>query len=463
MTIPEKADLILTNGYVLTMDSKRQIYSDGAIAVKAGRIAAVGRTADILRQYEGPVHNCQGGVVHPGLVDAHEHLCLHITRGWEPDSFTVHDTWTRFEALAYPAVTDAQERASVELATLEMAKNGTTAFSDTGSAFSMEAVIEPVNRVGIRGIIGCVGGDNFPPELQFLSGKTDALLARMARNLHQYGKASGLRVRAGVQLCGMGDCSDPLVTGAKALARETDDVLFMHQCVYPEEIAQYAEKYGQTPVEHLAALGVLDSKTALVHMIHLTDADVAVLAQTGAGVIHCPAASLKYGLGASSVGKFPELDEAGVPLALGTDSGTWADAMDVFQLVYLAATIHREARRTQLSLRSYRAFEMATLGGAAVLGMAGEIGALAPGMRADLVIHTAQLPECQPPFDPFTNLVYAARSKSVRDVLVEGEWIVRDGHAVRVDEEAVLAHARETAAAFAKRTGYRLYSPWPVV
>ncbi len=463
MNMKEKADLILTNGYVLTMDSARQIFRDGAVAVRDGRIAAVGKTADILARYDGTVHDCRGGVVHPGLVDAHEHLCLHITRGWEPDSFTVHDTWTRFEALAYPAVTDAEERASVELATLEMALNGTTAFSDTGSAFSMDAVIEPVNRVGIRGIIGSIGGDNFPSELSFLSGKTDQLLYRMEDNLSRYGKASGLRVRAGVQLCGMGDCSDGLVTGAKELARRTGDVLFMHQCVYPEETAQYAGKYGQTPVEHLDALGVLDPATALVHMIHLTDADVACLARTGAGVIHCPAASLKYGLGASSAGRFPELDAAGVPLALGTDSGTWSDALDVFQLVYLAATIHREARRTQLPLRSYRAFEMATLGGAAVLGMAGEIGALAPGMRADLVVHTADLPECQPPFDPFTNLVYAARSKSVRDVMVNGEWIIRAGQAVRVDQQAVLAHAREAAGAFARRTGCRLYSPWPVL
>ena len=456
-------DLLLTHGYVLTMDEQRRVISDGAIAVMSGKIAAVGKTDDLLSRFEGETHDCRGGVVHPGLIDAHEHLCLHITRGWEPDTFSILDTWTKFEALAYPAVSEAEERASVELATLEMAKNGTTAFADTGSAFFLEAIMEPVNRVGIRGIVGRTCGDTFPPKLSFLSRNADALLRSMESDLKSFGKASGRRVRAGVQVCGMGDCSDALVQGAKALARETDDVLFMHQCVYAEETNQYREMYGQTPIEHLESLGVLDAQTALVHMIHLNNEDIARLVSSGAGVVHCPAATLKFGLGAASMGRFPELAEANVPLALGTDSGTWADALDVFQLVYLAATIHREARRKQVPLQSYRAFEMATIGGAAVLGMANEIGSLEAGKSADIVIHTTDIPETQPPFDPFTNLIYSARSKSVRDVLVEGEWIVRGGHAVRVDEEAVLAHAREAAFAFASRIGYSLQTQWKLL
>ncbi|MBQ6545564.1 MAG: amidohydrolase family protein [Lachnospiraceae bacterium] len=457
-----KADLILTHGYVITMDPERRIIKDGAVAVICGRIFGVGDTEEILRAFDGPQYDAKGGVVHPGLIDAHEHVGQHLTRGFEPDTFSVYDTWTKFECYEFPNIDAAFERAGVRLAMLEMAKNGTTCFADTGSLFYMDASIDALNECGIRGIVGAIGGDMFQPELSFLSAPTDALLFRMEENLRKFGKKSRRRVYAGCELCGMGDCSDALVLGAKEIAEAHAETLYMHQAVYRSEFDQYMARYGASPVRHLYDIGVLDPRTALVHMIHLTDEDVRIMAETGASAVHCPAASLKFALGASSIGKFPEMNAAGVPIALGTDSGTWADALDVFQLMYLAATIHREARREMLPLNAFRAFEMATIEGARVLGLDHEIGSLEIGKEADIVIHAADLPECHSPFDPLTSLVYAARSKSVKDVLVHGEWIVKDRKAVRVDEEKIFAETDREAKRFAQKSGYRIHSPWPV-
>lgn len=136
------ADILIIHGYLITMDASRRILQDGAIAIKENRILAVDTTEKILQNYTGNVYDCCGGVVHPGLIDAHEHLCLHLCRGWEPDTFTVEDTWNRFERLAYPNVTEEVEQLSVEIATAEMLKNGTTTFSDTGSAFFPDLAIE---------------------------------------------------------------------------------------------------------------------------------------------------------------------------------------------------------------------------------------------------------------------------------------------------------------------------------
>jgi len=457
------ADLILTYGYVITMDTERRIITDGAVAIQNGKIAAVGKTADILNSYTGEQFDCKGGVVHPGLIDAHEHIGQHLTRGWEPDTFSVYDTWTKFECLEFPNLEPAIEKAGVKLCTLEMAKNGTTCFSDTGSLFYIDETIDDAACVGIRGIVASIGGDLFQPELSFLSDSTENLIRKTEENLKKYGKQTGRKVRTGVQLCGMGDCSDEMIREYKKIARRESDTLYMHQCVYKSEFDAYMEKYGKSPVEHLADLGILDEKTALVHMIRVTDEDVRILADTRTGVVHCPAASLKFALGSSSVGKFPEMADAGIEIALGTDSGTWSDGMDVFKLIYLAATIHKEARRELLSINSYKAFEMATIGGARVLGMEEEIGSLETGKCADIVIHGTDLPECHSPFDPFTNLVYAAGAKSVKHVLVDGEWIVKDGRAVLVDEEQVLREADETAEYFRKKTGYQLYTPWKVI
>ncbi len=445
MKILSDADLILYNGYVITMDASRRILKDGAIAIRGGKIAAVGKSSEILAGFSGKKIDCKGGVVHPGLIDAHEHIGLHITRGWEPDTFTVYDTWMKFESLAFPKVSPAEETASVALATLEMAKNGTTAFGDTGSAFYFDAVSKVVPQVGIRGFIGQCMGDCFNEELDFLSGKTDDLLCNMEERLQKYNQG---RIRAGVQLCGMGDCSDALVLGAKELARRYGQVLHMHQCVYEDEVAKYHEKYGKGPVRHL---------------YDLDDGDIEILRDSDAKIVHCPAASLKFGLGASSAGRFPEMCAAGLGISLGTDSGTWSDALDVLHLVYLAATIHREARRKITPITSYKAFEMATLGGAAALGMQDEIGSLEVGKRADIVIHRSDIPETTPPVDPFINLIFSARSKSVDTVLVDGECIVRGGKSVLADEERILREAAATADAFQKKIGYKIYSPWPII
>ncbi len=456
----KEADLILTHGYVITVDQDRRIIRDGAIAIKDGLIAGIGQTSEILAHFKGEQFDCKQGVVHPGLIDAHEHLSLHITRGWEPDTFSVLDTWLNFERLAFPAVTAVEEMASVEIATIEMLKNGTTLFADTGSTFNPAAVIGPASAAGIRGLMGKTTGDVFNEELTFLSGDRDELLAFMEDNLKRH--ASGL-VQASPQVCGMGNASDELVVRAKELANKYGRVLFMHQCVYLDEVQQYREKYGHGPIRHLAKLGVLDANTTLVHMIHLDEGDIDILLDAGVNVVHCPGASIKFGLGAFSCGHFPDMHRAGINIALGTDSGTWSDALDMLLQTYLAATIHREVHREQLSINAYTAFEMATIGGAKAVGLGDKLGSLETGKWADIVIHNTRHPESKPMVDPFVNLIYGAKSKSVDSVLVGGSFSLLHGRTVHVDEAAVYARAEQVAHDFQRRIGYTVHSPWPIV
>ncbi len=456
----KKADIILTHGYVITMDKTRRILRDGAVAIADGKILAVDKTNEILRQFEGESFDCKGGVIHPGLIDAHEHLCLHLCRGWEPDTFSIEDTWTKFESLSYPNVTEEIEEISVRLATAEMLRNGTTAFSDTGSAFFPSLSITAAEKSGIRGFIARIGGDNFQPELTFLNQPTDKLLSIMEDSLNKF--SSG-RVRAGTQLCGMGECSDALVVETKKIAKKYKTPLFMHQCTYAHEVAQYKEKYGVTPVRHLFDLGVLDDLTSLVHMVHLTEDDIDILEETKTNVIHCPAASMKFGLGAFRIGKFPEMYNRGINIALGTDSGTWCDSLDILQQVYLTAIGHREARENVCSFNSFSAFEAATIGGAKALGLEQELGSLEPGKLADIVIHKADIPECHPSIDPFMNLIFSARSKSISSVMIDGEFVIKNGKFTKIDESQLYEHAEKAAYNFKKNIGFEVYSSWPIL
>jgi len=147
---------------------------------------------------------------------------------------------------------------------------------------------------------------------------------------HQLETYNDGRVKAGVGMSGMGNCSDTLIIEAKKMANQSGRVLHMHQCVYPNEIKKYRRLYNQTPIEHLEKLGVLDENTALVHMIHVTDTDIDLLKKYNTRIVHCPGASLKFSMGAMSVGKYPEMNTAGLSIALGTDASNWADSLDIY-------------------------------------------------------------------------------------------------------------------------------------
>jgi 5-methylthioadenosine/S-adenosylhomocysteine deaminase len=148
-------------------------------------------------------------------------------------------------------------------------------------------------------------------------------------------------------------------------------------------------------IAQLQKLQILGPNVQLVHMGHVEAAEVPALARTGTHCIHCPAASMRVGMGVSTTGKFPEMMRAGVNCGLGSDSGNYSDFFDIGRQMYLAATLHREVRRTMppATLSAADALEMATINGARALGVAAHVGSLEVGKRADLVIHRFDRPE----------------------------------------------------------------------
>jgi cytosine/adenosine deaminase-related metal-dependent hydrolase len=210
-------------------------------------------------------------------------------------------------------------------------------------------------------------------------------------------------------------------------------------------------------------LGVLGPGLTLVHMNAVTDSEVEILARTGPIVVHCPTASMMYGIGGSRIGRFPEMLAAGIPTALGTDSTHWQNAWDLTRSVYLAATIHKEARGPRGGLTATQALEMATIHGAAAVGRNEDLGSLERGKLADVVVHSSQRPEAHPAFDPVTSLVFSGQARTVRHVIVGGEVIVEDGHSTRVDQARLMAEVEAGARDLCRRLGYTPEPTWPVV
>jgi guanine deaminase len=200
--------------------------------------------------------------------------------------------------------------------------------------------------------------------------------------------------------------------------------------------------YGQTLPEHLAEIGFLGPRVSFEHGIWLTSGDVELVREHGVTVVHNPLSNLKLGSGICPV---PELLRAGVPVALGTDGTSSNDSNDMLGVLKAASLLHKLWETDYEEwVGAAEAWRMATLGGARAAGDSDGLGALEPGRRADLVLLDLESLAFTPLNDPLRQLALASTAAAVDSVLVGGRWVLREGRLTGIDEDAILAEARET-------------------
>lgn len=457
------------------MDGARRILVDGAISIRDGRIVAVGPDREVARASEATTTRDLGGaLVHPGLIDAHVHAgSSELSRGLAPKD---HADYEAVDGWLFAFRRPETDYLGALLSCMEMVRNGTTAYADTGGSFFLEETVRAIETVGIRGMPGQVALD-FNPDVpgrdtssgamseeegEMLRVPTGECVRRLEGQMDRYPFRNGGRVRGAATLYGCMRCSDTLLVRAKELAGEHGAPMIMHQSWDPEEIEISEALYGCRPIQHLADIGVLGENLTLVHMNHLDRAEVELLAESGTRVVHCPAASLRRGMGAIREGAFPEMLGMGIPVALGSDG--YSGRRDVLRQAYLAAVGFREFRGELPVLTGETVLEMATLHGARALGLEDEVGSIEVGKQADLVVHALDRPEAHPRFqDPVDSLVYFRGSSTVDTVLVAGEVILDRGRFTRFDAATAYQAIDEASAEFEAGVGASIYSVWPLV
>jgi 5-methylthioadenosine/S-adenosylhomocysteine deaminase len=454
-----EVDLLLRHGRVVTMDVRRRILVDGAIAIRAGRITAVGPDREVASQFTAKaVRDLAGRIVHPGFVDGHTHMGMELVRGMAPKASR---EWSMLENAVFARQTYDQEYLGSLLSCMEMVANGTTTFADTGSSLFLEATAKAIETVGLRGLVGHLVAD-VQTGAESMVAPTETCLARLDDQLGRYPFHADAKVRCAVSISGMGMCSDRIVVEARKLAERHRVPMIMHQSWGYDEVEVSLARDGRRPVEHLADLGILGPGLALVHMIHLDRREVDLVARSGASVVHCPGAAIRRAMGAIRSGLFPEMLRAGIVVALGSDgiSGT----RDLTRQVYLAASLFREVRDDLTALTGETALEMATINSARALGLEGEIGSLEAGKRADVVIHSLDRPEAHPVRrDPVDTLVFYTGSRTVQTVLVDGEIVFDNGRLTRLDAADALRRIDAGGARLEEHLGAATFSVWPLV
>jgi len=459
----ENIDLLIRGWYVVTMNERRDVIRDGAVAVRGDRIIDVGKRVDLEGKYSAS--RVVGGdhfVVTPGLVNTHIHITGEpLTRGYVPDDTPFEENVFMWLCPLYSVYTAEEERLSGQLAAVEMLKSGTTTFLEAGTIRFLDEVLDGLVEVGIRGRVGRWVWD-LPPEPDVYQQTTDQAIAFLEHQLTTYKSMANDRLGASSILVGHTTCSDPLWRAARELATEHGTGMSFHMSPAKLDPEGFVAEFGQRPMIHLAELGVLGSDVAMTHCVQVDDQELAVMAETGVSVAHCPTTALKVSYGVTQVGKMPEMVMSGINVGIGTDGNNASNYSDLMRATYLVAGLFKDARQDPQMFPAEKAYEMATLSGARAMGMEDRIGSLEVGKRADVVVHDTDRPEWRPLLNVMNQLVWSADGRGVHTVIVDGAVVVEDGRMTTVDEEALYAAAQEAGEAITARSGLPDKAKFPV-
>jgi len=448
---------------VVTMDAARRVILNGAVAWKADRIVAVGKTADLQRDVVAKeTIDGRRFVVTPGLVNSHIHIVGEpLTRGYVPDDADFQENVLNWLIPFHKHYAPADERLSAQLSALEMLRSGTTSFIEAGSLTAIEEAADGLREIGIRGRIALRLWDQSTTHAH-PARATDDAIRLLVSELERFPSRHGQRIAAWPVLIGHVVCSDTLWKAAKALSLEHGTGMSFHMSPAPGDVDWHLQKFARRPVEHLADLGVLGRNVVITHLVHVDQSEIDLLAATGSHVVHCPTTALKVAYGVTQVGRFPEMVKAGINVAIGTDGNNASNYSDMMRATYLVAGLFKDARRDPTLFPAEQAFEMATLGGARAMGLDKEIGSLEPGKKADLVLHDTDRPEWRPLLNVANQLVWSADGRGVHSVWVDGRRVVDDYRCTTIDEQQLYAKAQSAARQIIKRSGLPFVTSWDV-
>jgi len=429
---PEPVDWIVTGKFVVTMDASHRVIPHGSVAIRQDRIVGIGPAEEINARFQA-AHTLkrEQDLIAPGLIDTHTHAAMSLFRAFADDQ-RLQDWLTKF---IFPAEAKNVDREFVrwgtELACLEMALAGITTYTDM--YYFEDEVAETTKRAGLRGVLGSsVIGFPAPDYKSWQEAIRGA-----ARYLDTY--AHDPLIVPAVAPHAIYTTPDEALRAAHDLAVKMNAPLLIHVAETQKERDDAIAKRGMTPVETLEKLGVLDGRVVAAHCIWVNDDDLEILKRKGTGVAHCPSSNMKLASGIAPVTKMLKL---GINVGIGTDGFAGSnDSADLILEMNLAAKLQKVATMDPHSLPAEQVLEMATLGGARVLGLDREIGSLETGKRADLITISLAHPNAVPLYNLYSQIAYAAKASDVDDVFVNGSQVVSGRKMLTLDAEEIYRRA----------------------
>jgi len=436
----QHCDTLIAPGWCAPVEEPFEVLENHAVAVTDGRIEAVLPLAEAHQRFQASqTVERPGHLLIPGLVNTHAHAAMTLFRGFADD--LPLDTWlkTRIWPAEARWVSPEFVRDGTALAIAEMLKGGTTCFAD--QYFFPEIVAETAVDLHMRATVGT-------PVLEFETAWASSAaeyLEKAADCVHDpYAEHPLISTAFAPHSAHALD--DDGFSSLRVMADQLDRPIQIHLHETRREVADSVAATGERPLERLARLGLVNRSLLAVHAVHLSEQEVALLAESGVAVAHCPRSNLKL---ASGIAPIAAYRAAGLNVAIGTDSAASNNVLDMLAEIESAALLAKVSADDAGALTAREALTMGTLGGAKALGIGDETGSIRPGKWADLTCIDLRELHSQPVYDPIAQLVYAARADQVADVWVAGRHQVEAGRLLEIDTTDLMARAAEWRAQIA--------------
>ncbi len=429
--IPVTADSIIAARWILPVEPARAVLADHAVVIDGGRITALLPAAEANARYRARRQiTLDEHVLIPGLINLHTHAAMTLLRGLADDlalmDWLNNHIWpAEVRHVSEPFVHDG-----ALLACAEMLRGGITCFNDM--YFFPGATARAALTAQMRAAIGMIVIE-FPTA--YASDAQDYLDKGLAVR-------DALKHEPLLSFCFAPHA--PYTVGDKSLfqiatyANELDLPVHMHVHETRDEIEHSLKQYKTRPLQRLAALGLVSPNLIAVHAVHLEPDEIALLAQNGCHVAHCPSSNLKLASGFASIAA---LLKAGVNVGLGTDGAASNNRLDLLEEMRLAAFVAKGASGDPTALPAWQAIEAATLSAARALGLETQIGSLVVGKCADLAAVRLSDIELAPCYDIASHLVYVAGREHVTHVWVNGELLMENRNLTTLDLSELHAKA----------------------
>ena len=430
----DRVDLLIHNAMVLTLNDSGHIFHPGAVAIRDDEIIWVGPD-ELLPAHLEPDErlNMAGGLIMPGLINAHTHAAMTCFRGLADD--LPLSVW--LNQYIFPAerhITGELVYQGTLLACAEMVLGGTTTFCDM--YLFEDQVARAAHEAGMRALVGEVLYDfpssNYGPPEQGLSFTKDLIRSWEKDPL----------ISVAVEPHAVYTCSPELLRACKDIAEEFQVPMITHLAESQEELKQVEKLYGCSPVVHLERLGLLKEYLIADHCVVLNEEEMDLLAERGVRVVHNPESNMKL---ASGVAPIPDLLARDVVVGLGTDGCASNNNLDMFAEMDTAAKLHKVHRLDPTVMGAETVTRLAIRGGSRALGFQRQVGSLEPGKKADLIGLDLERPHLTPIYNIYSHLVYAASAADVTLTIINGRVVMRNREVFTIDVERVMAEVRDIA------------------
>lgn len=407
--------------------------ADGKILFADAEPASVdrfrARSHEPLEEIEG-----EGMVALPGFINLHNHVSMSLMRSYADDMPLM--PWLNDKIWPFEAKLNGEDiYLGAKLGIAEMLLGGTTTFVDM--YWHSDRVADAVSEMGIRGVV-CptfVGAnyDNFEPEAIRMAEKYGSKKERIQIMLAPHAAYT---------------CPPDTLKKALKIADRYGLGIQIHVSETLDEQRMIREQYGKTPVAHLRDVGLFERPVLAAHCVYVDEADMEIMARCGVSVAHNPQSNMKL---ASGIAPVSRMLEAGINVGIGTDGPSSNNDLDMWEELRTASLLQKVATLNPCALTAYQTLRMATVHGAKAIGREGELGVIAPGALADLILVDMRRPHLSPQNDLIANLVYCGKASDVDTVIVDGQVVVKEHQLLTADVQTLCRDAGERVDEIKKR------------